>query len=211
MSEAKLQKAIFLDRDGVINKLLNNVPDEKHNPLNYVLSWDDFEFLPGVFEAFNLIKESDYIPIIISNQSGIGRGYVDREEIGVIFSKTEHEIWKAVGLDVYSYFCSHASEDGCACRKPSPGMLYQAAIEHHIDLLQSWMIGDSDKDIHAGHNAEIKGLVKIVHDCREKSKDMRYYFVGMVGDSDEESNRSIVHIMPNLLEAVEHIIATREP
>lgn len=215
MSEArqtKLKKAVFLDRDGVINKLLHNVPDERHNPLNYVLSWDDFEFIPGALEGLKLLAETDYKIFVVSNQSGIGRGYAEKSEIDEIFRNMRKEIADYSGIRTIEHiFCSHVPDDNCCCRKPKPGMIYVLAYLHEIDLSQSWMIGDSDSDIHAGHNAEVGGLVKIVYDCREKSKDMRYYFVGMVGDSDEESTRNIVHIMPNLLEAVGHIIATSKP
>ncbi len=153
-----LHKAVFLDRDGVVNEWRPGV--EGKDETWYILSWDDFQFIDGAFEAFRLIVKVGFIPIVVSNQSCIGRGLVDDKTIQKIFSTMAAEICQEGGDGVY-YYCPHAPDEDCACRKPKPGMLYQAAVEHNINLSESWMIGDSMSDIEAGARAEIPNLIKI--------------------------------------------------
>ena len=152
-----MNRAIFLDRDGVINKLLDGEPPE-----SYVTRWEQLEFLPGVMDAFRLIKDTDFVPIVISNQSGIGRGWAKWFDVEDIFENMAWEICDKANVFPEYYFCPHVPEDNCACRKPSPGMIYKAAIEHEIDLSRSWMVGDSDCDIWAGKNAGIENLIKVI-------------------------------------------------
>jgi len=161
-----MNRAIFIDRDGVINKLPPKYPNDGIGDIrNYITKWEDFEFLPGVEDAFKLIESSDYIPIIVSNQGGaIGRELVSYDAVFDIFDKMA---WRLFDEDtMYAlvgrfYFCPHLLSDNCACVKPKPGMLYQAAIEHDIVLAESWMIGDSDTDIEAGAAAGLTHLIKI--------------------------------------------------
>jgi D-glycero-D-manno-heptose 1,7-bisphosphate phosphatase len=157
-----MNKAIFMDRDGVINKWEHGDKDVPESW--YVLKWEDFEFLPGVMDAFKLIAASDYLAIIVSNQSGIERGFATYDEIDGIFDFMSSEIYDGAGIMPEYYFCPHSPDAGCACRKPSPGMLYKAAIEHDIDLSKSWMVGDSDTDIWAAKAAGITKLIKVI-DC----------------------------------------------
>ena len=156
-----MNRAIFIDRDGVINKW-EEPEDREYGPNWYCLSWDDFEFLPGVKIAFGLLEETDYIPVVVSNQSCIGKGYVDYKTIMEIFSRMKFTIMGETNADdiIATHFCPHEPEDNCACRKPKPGMLYQAAIEYDIVLEDSWMIGDSSSDLEAGYRAGIKNLIK---------------------------------------------------
>ena len=168
-----LERAVFLDRDGVINKWEHGDKDVPESW--YILKWDDFEFLPGVIMAIRKLLDSGYVVIVISNQSGIGRGFVDSVTVSNIFHRMKAELlgiemsgWFAESTDdvfmnspLFFHFCPHTPDSGCACRKPSPGMLYKAAIEHDIDLSKSWMVGDSDTDMEAGKAAGIKKLIKI--------------------------------------------------
>jgi D-glycero-D-manno-heptose 1,7-bisphosphate phosphatase len=158
-----MDKAIFLDRDGVINSFTPEGDPDKPGTWNYVLSWDDFHFAPGALEALNLLAATDYRIFVVSNQSCIGRELVDYEVIYDIFVQMLFEIDKAGG-DIFDFrFCPHAPNEGCVCRKPKPGLIYYLATEYSIDLSKSWMIGDSESDMECADNAGIprKQTVKI--------------------------------------------------
>ena len=150
------QKAIFLDRDGTINKYVGF--------LRYI---DEFELLDGVADAIQEINASGYLAIVSTNQPVIARGEVSFDELEMIHNKMETLLGqKGAYLDAI-YFCPHHPHKGyegerpelkfdCECRKPKPGMLLKAAQEFNIDLAQSWMIGDGENDIKAGMNAGCK-------------------------------------------------------
>jgi D-glycero-D-manno-heptose 1,7-bisphosphate phosphatase len=136
-------KAIFLDRDGVINKKTES---------GYVLKWDEFQFLPGVIDAIKLINKMNIPIYVISNQSCVGRRMVKLEEVQDINSRMLKELEKQGAHIEGVYFCPHHPDDGCDCRKPKTGLFKQAAKEHPIDLADSWFIGDSETDEEAGKN-----------------------------------------------------------
>lgn len=150
-----MNKAVFLDRDGVINKFLPQGDPNKPETWNYILSWKDFEFEDGVFEAFRLLENTDYICHVVSNQSCIGRGLVSRETIGQIFTNMQDVINLETGVFVGYGYCPHKPDENCACRKPKPGLIWQMAVEYEIDLSKSWMIGDSPSDLIAADRAGI--------------------------------------------------------
>lgn len=135
---------VFLDRDGVINRRL--VAD-------YVKSGDEFEFLPGVLGAIKRLADTDHTVIVISNQSGIGRGLMSHEDLDEIHREMNRSIENAGGKIDKIYICPHHPDDGCSCRKPKPGLLLQAARESNIDLTKSYFVGDSPSDIKAGNHA----------------------------------------------------------
>ena len=150
------QKAIFLDRDGTINKYVGFLRDIY-----------DFELLPGVAEAIRKINESGYLAIVITNQPVIARGEVTWEQLEEIHNKMETLLGKEGAYLDAIYFCPHHPDKGfegeipelkidCDCRKPKPGLIYKAAEEFNIDLSQSWMVGDGKNDILAGKNAGCK-------------------------------------------------------
>lgn len=147
------QKAIFLDRDGVINKYVGFLQDI-----------DDFELMEGVTEAIRKINESGYLAIVVTNQPVIARGEVTYDELEEIHNKMETLLGRDGAYLDGIYYCPHHPHKGfegeipelkfdCECRKPKPGMLLQAAKDFNIDLEQSWMIGDSENDILAGQAA----------------------------------------------------------
>ena len=150
------QKAIFLDRDGTINKYVGFLRDI-----------DEFELLDGVADAIQEINASGYLAIVSTNQPVIARGEVSFDELEMIHNKMETLLGqKGAYLDAI-YFCPHHPHKGyegerpelkfdCECRKPKPGMLLKAAQKFNIDLAQSWMIGDGENDIKAGMNAGCK-------------------------------------------------------
>lgn len=139
------RKVVFLDRDGVINKKMERGM--------YVTRWEDFIFLPHAKEAFKLLSQKGYEVYIVSNQAGIARGFMGNTELFLIHQKMEEELVRSGGTVEGIYYCPHAWDAGCFCRKPNPGMLYQAAIEHQIDLPGAIFIGDDARDKAAGEAA----------------------------------------------------------
>ena len=176
------QRAIFLDRDGTINKYIDFLRDI-----------DDFELLPGVAEAVGLINASGYLAIVVTNQPVIARGEVTVEQLQEVHNKMETLLGaEGAYLDAI-YYCPHHPHKGyegevpelkidCDCRKPKPGMLLKAAEEFNIDLSQSWMIGDGENDIKAGKAAG----------CR----------TALIGTDDYKQNETA----PTLLDAVNNIL-----
>jgi D,D-heptose 1,7-bisphosphate phosphatase len=155
------QKAIFLDRDGTINKFVG-----------FLTKPEEFELIPGVAEAIGQINRSGYLVIVVSNQPVIARGDCTFEELQTIHNKMETELGKEGDFIDAIYFCPHHPDKGfvgerpeykidCDCRKPKPGMLLQAAKDWNIDLSESYMIGDSERDVEAGRNAGVKRSIKI--------------------------------------------------
>lgn len=150
------QKAIFLDRDGTINKYVG-----------FLRNIDDFELIDGVAEAIRKINASGYLAIVVTNQPVIARGEVSFDELEEIHNKMETLLGQEGAYLDAIYFCPHHPHKGyerevpdlkidCNCRKPKPGMLLKAAVDFNIDLSQSWMIGDGENDIKAGMNAGCK-------------------------------------------------------
>jgi len=149
---SKSKPAVFLDRDGVINK--DN---------GYVSEIDDFEFLEGAIEACIALKEKGYLLVVVTNQSGIARGLFSEEQFHTL---TEWMDWSMAdrGVDLDGiYYCPHHSEAGigefkieCECRKPKPGMLNNAIDDLKIDIENSILVGDKVSDIQAGIAAGVK-------------------------------------------------------
>lgn len=155
------QKAIFLDRDGTINKYVG-----------FLRNIDDFELIDGAAEAIKKINESGYLAIVVTNQPVIARGEVSWDELNEIHRKMATLLGKERAYLDGIYICPHHPDKGfegerpeykidCDCRKPKPGLLLKAAKDFNIDLSQSYMIGDSDRDVEAGQNAGVKDSVKI--------------------------------------------------
>lgn len=152
MSDEVLQterrQAFFLDRDGVINV--------DHG---YVSRIDDFFFMDGIFPVLRYLSAKGYLLIVVTNQSGIGRGYYTEEDFNTL------TVWMSKqfsdeGIELTAvYSCPHSPEESCACRKPAPGMFFQAEVEHNLDLSASWMLGDKESDMQAAQAAGIKNRV----------------------------------------------------
>jgi len=143
-----MQKAVFLDRDGVINRK----PPEG----SYVTRWEEMEFLPGVTEAVGLLNRGGFRVIVVTNQRCVAKGLITTLEVDSLHRRM-CEVLAASGavIDEVRY-CPHEIDPPCTCRKPKPGLLIEAARAHQIDLAASWMIGDSDSDVQAGRNAGCK-------------------------------------------------------
>ena len=134
------QAAIFLDRDGVINE----------NRVDYVKSWEEYRFLPGVFQPLRRLAQSPFTIVVTSNQSPINRGTVTQSEVEGINRRMVEEIQANGGRVDAIFYCPHRPDENCDCRKPKPGLLLQAAERFDIDPSHSYLIGDALSDIAAG-------------------------------------------------------------
>ncbi|OQZ01673.1 MAG: D,D-heptose 1,7-bisphosphate phosphatase [Candidatus Brocadia sp. UTAMX2] len=155
----KKRKAVFLDRDGTM------VVHE-----HYLSSPDQLKILPHVAQGIHRFKEHDYLVIVITNQSGIARGFFDEERLMLIHEKLDAMLKGEGALIDDWYYCPHHPEGiierytmDCDCRKPKPGMILAAARKYHLDLTQSLMIGDSETDMLAGKNAGCKSM--LIRNC----------------------------------------------
>lgn len=136
--------AIFLDRDGTLNR-----------EVDYLRRVEDFELLPGVAAALLRLAEAGFVLVVVTNQSGIGRGLLDEARLGAIHARLREELL-ASGVKLLDVlWCPHLPQDApggeaCSCRKPAPGLLLEAARRHGLSLERSWMVGDSLRDAQAG-------------------------------------------------------------
>ena len=170
-------KTIFLDRDGVINK-----------DVNYAYKIVDFEFIEGIFDVCLYFQDLGYKIIIVTNQSGISKGYYSENDFQTLtnwmlaqFKKNDINI-----LDVF--YCPHSPDSHCNCRKPKPGMLLNARYKHNINMQNSWIIGDKEADIIAGISSGITNtiLVKNGHKIDELNSKAKFII-----DSIQQTNKII--------------------
>ena len=154
-----MQKALFLDRDGIINI--------DHG---YVSKIENFEFTEGIFDFLHLFIKKGYALFIVTNQSGIGRGYYSQEDFDTL------TLWMLSALKKQNIHiesvehCYHAPEMNCSCRKPATGMVDKIVKNHDIDLDNSWMIGDKQSDIDLAHNTTIMHTIAIGKNRIQKSE-----------------------------------------
>jgi D-glycero-D-manno-heptose 1,7-bisphosphate phosphatase len=179
-----MSKCIFLDRDGVINK-----------DLGYVYKWDDFKFLPGVIEALKDLTYHEISIVIVTNQSGIARGFYTEQEF-LTLNDCMLEYFKSEGIQILDvFYCPHLTSGivpkyavDCSCRKPKSGMFHLAFDKYNIDPFSSIMVGDKVSDIVAATNAGIHTS----------------YFVG--NRFEENTGGESSFNFGSLIECVEHII-----
>jgi len=158
-------KTIFLDRDGVINK-----------EVRYLYRLSDFEFIDGIFDACLYFQKLGYEIVIVTNQSGIARGYYDENDY---LRLTEWMLgqFNDNGIHILdTFYCPHGPESTCNCRKPRPGMIIEAKDKHNISMKDSWMIGDSESDIKAANAAGISKtiLVRSGHLVDESNSNSKF-------------------------------------
>ena len=165
-STAKLP-AVFLDRDGTINL-----------EADYLYRIDDFEFIQGVPQAIKKLKKAGYLVIVVTNQSGVARGYFSLDDVTRLHEHIQKHLTAAgTGIDAF-YVCPHHPEKGqgaylkkCDCRKGQPGLLFQAGADLGLDLQKSFMIGDKVADIEAGENAGCQPILVLTgygHESRHQ-------------------------------------------
>lgn len=140
-----MKRAVFLDRDGVINR---KAPEGQ-----YITAWEQIEFLSGVGDALRDLKRGGFLLIVVTNQSAVSRDELSLDVLESIHRKILLHLAKEGAAVDAIYYCPHDRNANCQCRKPMPNMLLQAAEEHGIDLSQSWMVGDAATDIQAGRAA----------------------------------------------------------
>lgn len=149
----KAQKAIFIDRDGTLIE-----------EVNYLSRVEDLKLFPFTKEALELLKADGFLILVLTNQSGIGRGVFDAEAMHNIHREIQRILPGM--LDAF-YFCPHLPCDGCDCRKPNLGMIEAACHDYEIDMEDSWMIGDKNIDVETGFNARIhSAMVKTGYGTR---------------------------------------------
>jgi D-glycero-D-manno-heptose 1,7-bisphosphate phosphatase len=147
--------AVFLDRDGTINREVDFLSDPT-----------ELELLPGAAQAIARLNEAEWAVVVVTNQSGIARGFLDEERLAEIHGALETLLeMEGAKLDAI-YFCPHHPTVGedpyrldCSCRKPAPGMILRAAVELGLDLRASWIVGDSLRDLDAGAAAGVRGIL----------------------------------------------------
>ena len=158
-------KTIFLDRDGVINK-----------EINYLHKIDDFEFIDGIFDACLYFQSLGYKIIIITNQSGIYRGYYTENDYQKVSQWMLNQFkYKSINiLDIFH--CPHGPDSMCDCRKPKPGMFLKAKAKHNTDMEKSWLIGDKEVDVIAANEAGIDNtiLVRSGHRIDESNSNAKF-------------------------------------
>lgn len=177
-----MNKAVFLDRDGTINI-------EKH----YLYKIEDFEFLPGVLQGLKKIQDLGYLLVIITNQSGIARGYYTEDDYNKL-TKYMLSILESNGIHISKvYYCPHLKDavipkfrKDCDCRKPRLGLFYKAKQELKIDMSRSWAIGDNLRDCEICNYSDCKGI--------------------LISNDNHIEVDGTIHVVPDFFEAVELII-----
>lgn len=147
------RRAVFFDRDGVVN--LSPGP-------GYVLRWEDFHFSPGIIDALALCRTRGYATVLATSQQGVGKKLMSQADLDFIHASMQAHL-RAQGAEfdgIYACTCLK-TDSGCLCRKPSPEMLVKAAVEHDLDLSQSLLVGDADRDIEMGTNAGVPVTIRI--------------------------------------------------
>ena len=137
---------LLLDRDGVLNR--------RPPRAEYIRRPDEFEWLAGALEALRILTESGYRLLVVSNQAGVARGAMTEDDLMAVHERMVSDARAAGGAIEGAYYCRHDWDAGCDCRKPLPGLLFQAQREHHLDLTRTPFIGDDDRD---GEAAEAAG------------------------------------------------------
>jgi D-glycero-D-manno-heptose 1,7-bisphosphate phosphatase len=144
-----MRKCVFFDRDGIVN--------ESPGP-GYVTRWEDFRLLSPFVDALRVARGAGYEAVVVTNQRGVALDRVSRETLDEIHARLRRRL-EQEGLALLDVlYCPHDDVDGCDCRKPKPGMLVEAARRHGLDLSQSWMVGDGERDIAAGRAARCRTI-----------------------------------------------------
>lgn len=144
-----LNKTVFLDRDGVINKKRDD----------YVKNINEFVMLGDSSKAIKLLNDENYLVIVITNQSAINRGLLTHEELSEIHKVMSQELEKNNARVDAIYYCPHRPDENCQCRKPRTELIERAVREHSVSIDQSWFVGDSESDIMAAKNIGLRSIL----------------------------------------------------
>ena len=148
MSDHRLKPAVFLDRDGTIS--------DEVGYLNHISRFCMFPFAPAAIRKLN---ERGLLVFVITNQSGVARGYYPESLVQAVHDLMTQQLSEAGGHLDGVYYCPHTSDDACACRKPGPGMLDQASAEHGVDLTRSFVVGDRHSDVQLAHRVGARSIM----------------------------------------------------
>lgn len=173
-----MRRAVFLDRDGTINREVNFLSDR-----------DEIKLLPGAGEAIGKLNEDGWLAVVVTNQSGIGRGYFTEEAVEKVHQRLKELLGdEGAELDAI-YYCPHHPDAGCDCRKPATGLLRQAVADFDIDLNRSFVIGDKVSDVEMGHRAGCKTVLVLTG----------------YGDESQSRTQMADHLAPDLRAAASWI------
>lgn len=182
--------AVFLDRDGVINA----------ESAAYIKGWHEFEFLPGSREAIVRLFRAGLAVVVVTNQSGVARGFISPENLHDLHDRMVRAVRDAGGEIHGIYFCPHHPDDGCPCRKPLPGLVEQAAADLGLDPAQSWLVGDSERDIRCGSAAGVGSRI-LVRTGNGRRHEARLRGTG------ESGGELLQHVAGDLAGAADFILA----
>ncbi|MBF0160473.1 MAG: HAD-IIIA family hydrolase [Magnetococcales bacterium] len=150
------QPAVILDRDGVLNQRMPRA--------HYVRHWDEWHWLPGALDALRQLRDNGFLVVIITNQAGVARGAMTLDDLQQLHQRMQVDVRQAGGHIDAIYYCPHDWNEGCFCRKPQPGMLFQAQRDFHLDLSRTWFLGDDERDGEAARQAAMPfGMVDPDH------------------------------------------------
>ncbi len=157
-----MNKIIFLDRDGVISIF---------KPEDFIKNWEEFEFIPEAIEGLKILTDSGYKIVIISNQSGIGKGIFSQKDLDEI-TENMKKVLNKKGTGIYKvYYCPHREDENCNCRKPKTGLFLKAKEEiGNIDFSKTFFIGDSERDIIAGKKIGTKTILVLSGQTKNKKE-----------------------------------------
>lgn len=175
-------KAVFLDRDGVINEDRDD----------YVKNIHELKVFPQVPETIRKLNDAGFAVFVISNQQGVAKGIIAEMDLYAIQNEIARQVESAGGKIAGFYYCTHLSSEKCACRKPQPGMLLRAAREHDVEFGESFMIGDSEKDVIAGKKVGCRTVLVLSG------------HVGSKGSMDDGCEPD--HVASNLAEAADWVL-----
>jgi D-glycero-D-manno-heptose 1,7-bisphosphate phosphatase len=187
------QATVFIDRDGVIN----------YNRSEHVLSWQDFRFEESALEGLRQLHQAGYRVIVVTNQAAIERGLISAAEVEELHRRMVEEVAQYGGSIEAVLYCPHRPEANCTCRKPRPGMLYQAAEQYKVELSQSWLIGDYLTDIQAGLAVGCKPVLVLTGRGQMALDSWQQGYP--LADATTP-----ITVKRHLLDAVEHILASEK-
>ena len=179
-----LRKVVFLDRDGVINE----------DSADYVKSWAEFHFIPGSLEALRRLRAHGFKTFLITNQSAVDRRLMSRADLEYIHVKMGHAVENYGGRIEDIFFCPHLPEEECNCRKPKPGLIFEAQRRYGIKLPAAYLVGDSVKDIQCARNAGC-GFAVLVRTGNGRNSEKMLV-----------EKKLVDHVADDLLDAVQWII-----
>ena len=175
-------KAVFLDRDGVINADRDD----------YVKNTDELRVFPYAPEAIRRLADRGWTVFVISNQQGVAKGIISEDDLGAIEREIVKQVEQAGGRIAGFYYCRHLASDNCSCRKPEPGLILRAAKKHGVDLGASVVVGDAERDIIAGKSAGCKTVLVLTGKLSRRQADHIACRPDFVADTLAEAAELIV-------------------